>query len=134
MRFPPSVQFAKNVKVILQCGACFRWRVLYSMYSLKRGQKKELEWFMEDLEYTCGSCFADTEADEQSVLNSIYAKANLTCNSPIEIPYYRAGKDPICYHCGGDSELQNAESNYPICLACLREVKKAVPKRAKQPQ
>ena len=27
--FPPSAQYAKNVKVVLQCGECLKWRVLY---------------------------------------------------------------------------------------------------------
>lgn len=71
------------------------------------------EQLIEDLDYTCGSIFADIEADEDSVLNSVYVKANLTCNSPIEIPYYTAGNAPICYHCGDENELQEKEKDHP---------------------
>ena len=46
---------------------------------------------IENLEYTCGSTFADIECDDHSVLRSVFVKANLTCNTPTEIPYYTAG-------------------------------------------
>ena len=94
MPLPPSAQYARNVKVVLQCGECLKWRVLYRKYSLKR-DREELEQLVEDLDYTCGSIFADIEADEDSVLNSVFVKANLTCNSRIEIPYYTAGNHPL---------------------------------------
>ena len=131
MPFPPSAQYAKNVKVVLQCGECLKWRVLYSKYSLKKDQREELEQLIEDLDYTCGSIFADIEAGEDSVLNSIYVKANLTCNSPIEIPYYTAGNAAICFHCGDENELQEDETNYPICLSCVSAGKKPVSRRSK---
>lgn len=131
MPFSPSAQYAKNVKVVLQCGECFKWRVLYSKYSLKKDQREELEQLIEDLDYTCGSIFADIEAEEDSVLNSVYVKANLTCNSTIEIPYYTAGNAPICYHCGSEDKLQEKEKDFPICLSCLNVGKKPVPKRSK---
>ena len=126
-----SAQYAKNVKVVLQCGECFKWRVLYSKYSLKKDQREELEQLIEDLDYTCGSIFADIEAEEDSVLNSVYVKANLTCNSTIEIPYYTAGNAPKCYHCGSEDKLQEKEKDFPICLSCLNVGKKPVPKRSK---
>ena len=119
------------MKVVLQCGECFKWRVLYSKYSLKKDQREELEQLIEDLDYTCGSIFADIEAEEDSVLNSVYVKANLTCNSTIEIPYYTAGNAPICYHCGSEDKLQEKEKDFPICLSCLNVGKKPVPKRSK---
>ena len=124
MPFSPSAQYAKNVKVVLQCGECFKWRVLYSKYSLKKDQREELEQLIEDLDYTCGSIFADIEAEEDSVLNSVYVKANLTCNSTIEIPYYTAGNAPMCYHCGSEDKLQEKEKVFPICLSCLNVGKK----------
>ena len=51
MPFPPSAQYARNVKVVLQCGECFKWRVLYSKHSLKKDQREELEFLIEDLDY-----------------------------------------------------------------------------------
>ena len=75
MPFPPSAQYAKNVKVVLQCGECSKWRVLYAKRALKRHQKEELEKLLEDLEYTCGSVFEDIETDDDSVLRLVFAKA-----------------------------------------------------------
>ena len=131
MPFPPSAQYARNVKVVLQCGECFKWRVLYSKHSLKKDQREELEFLIEDLDYTCGSIFADIEPEEDSVLNSIFVKANLSCSSPIEVPYYTAGNDPICYQCGSESELCEKPTDYPICSSCISSGKKTVPRRSK---
>ena len=72
---------------------------------LKRDQKEELGNLMEDLKYTCGSVYADNEAENDSVLRLVFAKANLTCNFPTEIKYYKAGNDPICYYCGTENSL-----------------------------
>lgn len=47
------------------------------------------------MEYTCGSVFEDIEAEDDSVLKLVFAEANPTCSSPIEIPYFGAGNDPI---------------------------------------
>jgi len=44
----------------------------------------------------------DIEAEDDSVLRLVYEKANLTCNSPTEIPYYTAGNDLICNNCVTD--------------------------------
>ena len=104
---------------------------MYSKCALKSDQKDKLENLLEDLEYTCGSVFADIEAEDDSVLRLVFAKANLTCNSPTEIPYYKAGKDPICYYCGTDNFLRNDGTNYPMCGACLSERKALVLKRSK---
>ena len=41
--------------------------------------------------------FGDVECDDYSVLDVIHTKTNLSCNSPIEIPYYSAGNTPICF-------------------------------------
>lgn len=78
MPSPPSAQYAQNVKVVLQCGECSKWRVLYAKRGLKQHQKEELEKLIEDLEDTCGSVFEDIEAEEDSVLSLVFAKANLT--------------------------------------------------------
>ena len=78
MPFSPSAQCTKNVKVVLQCGECLKWRELYSKHSLKAAQKQELEREIETLEYTCRSTFADIECDDDSVLRTVFtSKFNL---------------------------------------------------------
>ena len=55
---------------------------------------------------------------EDSILKSVFVKQNLRCESPIEIPYYSAGNDPICYYCGGQNELSTNTDYYPLCTSC----------------
>ena len=117
MPFPPSAQYAKNVKVLLQCGECLKWRVLYSKHSLKKQQREELEILVENIEYSCGSVFTDIEGEEDSIQRSVFVKGNLTFNAPIEIPYFTTGYTPICYYCGDDDGLQKG-LKYPVCLSC----------------
>ena len=118
MPFPPSAQYAKNVRVVVQCSDCSKWRILYSKQSLKLQQRRELEAYLDDLSYTCGSTFADVDSAEDCVLRSIYIKQNLTCESPTEIPYYSAGNEPICYYCGSQYELSENPDYYPLCISC----------------
>ena len=73
----------------------------------------------------------DIEAEDDSVLRLVYAKANLTCNSPTEIPYYTAGNDTICYHCGTENLLRDDGTYYPVCDTCWSQEKALVPKRSK---
>ena len=73
-------------------------KVLKSWYDCVVNEQKEgLEKAIENLEYTCGSTFADIECDDNSVLRAVFVKANLTCNTPTEIPYYSVGNTLICY-------------------------------------
>ena len=70
---------------------------MYTKSTLKRNQKLELEKNLQEVLYVCGDSLADAECDDDSVLNVIHTKTNLSCNSPIEIPYYSAGNTPICF-------------------------------------
>ena len=92
--------------------------ILYAKQSLKQQQRQDLERYLDDLSYTCGSTFNDVECEEDSILKSVYVKENLTCESPIELPYYSAGNDPICYYCGGQDELSTNPDYYPLCTFC----------------
>ena len=72
----------------------------------------------------CGDSLSAIECDDSSVLNQIHTRANLSCSSTIEIPYYSAGNSPICYFCGA----QNNTDCYPACVLCLQK-EQPVPKR-----
>ena len=82
------------------------------------GQKSELENILENISYVCGSTFSEIERDEESVLNEVYVKANVMCNCPIEIPYFSAWYEPICYFCGSENGLEDQCDCYPFCIAC----------------
>ena len=51
----------------------------------------------------------------------VFVKANLTCRTEIEIPFYSSCNDPICIYCGCDDKgnLVEEEGKYPICNACV---------------
>ncbi len=67
---------------------------MYTKSALKRNQKSDLEKILLEVLYVCGDLFADVKCDDDSILNIIHTRANLSCNSSIEIPYYSAGNTP----------------------------------------
>ncbi len=83
MPFSPSAQCAKNVGTVIQCSECLKWRLMYTKSALKRNHKSELENILLEVLCVCGDSLADVECDDDSVLNVIYTKTNLSCNSPI---------------------------------------------------
>ena len=114
MPFSPSAQFAKNVGVVLQCDECLKWRVIYSKTVLNSEQRDELQQLIKTLSYTCGSRLQEIEGSRTGLTDTIFVKANLTCELPIEVPYYSAKYENICYYCGTTDYLTVSESNYPL--------------------
>ena len=70
----------------------------------------------------CG--LAEVEYDDDSVLNA-HLKTNLSCNSPIEIPYHSAGNTPICFFCGSEEDFKDQTEGYPICITCYSGSKRS---------
>ncbi|GES91916.1 uncharacterized protein LOC111136195 [Rhizophagus clarus] len=141
MGFSPNAQFTKNVGVVVECYECNRWRVLYSKTKLNSIEISNLERYIDTIQYVCGDSFntlADTEVSnnnddyESDNVNEIFEKVkinnSLTCNSPMEIPYYSSGLfEDICFQCGkipeeGDEESNNQvnieEGYYYYCNEC----------------
>ena len=65
----------------------------------------------------------------RSILDRVFVKLNLICKTIIELPYYTAGHDNICIHCGDDTNLTIKEHQYPMCVKCIRD--KKPPKKRK---
>ena len=44
----------------------------------------------------------------------------LSCNSPIEIPYYGTfPNEPLCFYCGAQDGFVDGDKNeYPLCESC----------------
>ncbi|GBB94233.1 hypothetical protein RclHR1_23160002 [Rhizophagus clarus] len=122
MGFSPNAQFAKNVGVVVEC---YRWRVLYSKTELNSIEISNLERYIDTIQYVCGDSFdtlADTEVSnnnddyESDNVSEIFEKVkinnSLTCNSPMEIPYYSSGLfEDICFQCGKIPKKGDEESN-----------------------
>ena len=96
MPFTPTAQ---NVKVVVQCCECEKWRLIYSRYALTTSERSELHQILETIQYSCGSNFVDIECAETSVLQKVFCRLNLTSSSPIEIPYYSTRHEPLCFYC-----------------------------------
>ena len=105
MPFPPSAQYAQNTGLVLQCDECGKWRVMYSKKKIKKVQRDELQEIVEMLSYSCGSRLQDIQDTSPEVNQDVFVKANLSCNSPIEIPYYSSNYEDIYYHCGAENDL-----------------------------
>ena len=75
-----------------------RWDWLTCLVNFQRQQlARELEM----LSYSCGACFQDVEdLGEEEIFSVVFVNDKLTCESPIEAPYYVAHTDPICFYCG----------------------------------
>ena len=80
--------------------------------------------------YSCGTCFSDVIADDDdgdaaSIFSVVFVNDKLTCQCPIEAPYYITFSDPLCFYCGSEDDLQTANDTYPLCQMCKDDGKEA---------
>lgn len=135
MPFTPTVQTANNVRLILQCHECEKWRLIYSKHALTSSEKKELQIVLENLLFSCGSSFTDIDCEESSVLKKVFCRQNINCSSPMEIPYYSTNHEDLCYYCGADKDFATGETfinKYPICNLCFSCNKTPIPSRKRK--
>lgn len=134
MPFSPSSQYAKNVEMVILCSQCEKPRVLYCKSVVRGASRTQLQKSLNDLEYSCGSSFIDVECEDSHILKKVFVRKNLNCSDTIEIPYFSAGFEPICYYCGAnddDDGLQVSDDDYPLCLLCKNEGKRVVKRRTR---
>ena len=69
---------------------------MYSKYKLKKDVSTKLSRFNEEFIYSCGTILQDTVPydDTYNDIITVFVKANHTCASPMEIPFYSA-----CNYC-----------------------------------
>ena len=68
-----------------------------STKTLSRADKLQLERELEQLSYNCGACFQDIFDIEDTVFSLVIVNDKLTCESPIEVPYYVQFADPLFF-------------------------------------
>lgn len=132
MGFRPSAQNCKNVGILIQCGECDKWRVIYSKSKLSSQENDELTRFIDGIQYTCGDTFYnlansiqnsnDTNDSLKKLFSIVKVNNTLTCNSLMEVPYYSSGlfnKEILCFNCGIECEEQhNYDDYFPYCEDC----------------
>ncbi|XP_074641196.1 uncharacterized protein LOC141898942 [Tubulanus polymorphus] len=129
--FSPTAQICKNVGEVLNCTECDKPRVMYSNKKLTQKEKDLIECITKGFSYSCGMVLQEAiDKDELSegeceVLSKVFVRANLSCNSPIEVPYYSSQLFiDVCTNCAATENLTQARGSvklYPICEKCFRE-------------
>ena len=133
MPFSPSAQTARTVQLVARCVDCEKPRVIYASQKLTETEKVLLQQLLDLFEYSCGGSLQELKSPddcpENELLEKVYVRANITCTSAVEIPYFSVGcfKD-VCYNCGIVNNIDRQDGQYPSCPEC-RESKNVALKR-----
>ena len=124
--FSPNAQTARRSVL---CSECLKPRVIYAQHKLSHLDQSVLDRVFDSFLYSCGSSLSGLEeeihsSDHHSVKNlfsRVYARENLTCEAPIEIPYYSSEMFvSVCTHCGC-AWTGTEEGRYPLCDYCKQQ-------------
>ena len=56
---------------------------------------------------------------DETVLSKVFARENISCKIPIELPYYSCNTfKQVCIQCGKASKLIVDPQHYPQCECC----------------
>jgi hypothetical protein len=92
---------------------------------LKKNEILQLERELDNISYSCGSCFQEIEDYQGGIFEHVYVNDKLTCDSPIQFPYYVTFYDPLCFYCGSEHDLASTPEIYPLCVECKKQGKLA---------
>lgn len=112
-----TVQHVKNADMMVQCGECQMWRLVFSRYKLGPKHHKELQEILNDQEYSCGASLKDLQLPD--VFKDVEIREH-DCYDPIERPYYSTKFSPICVYCAIDQPF-TIENEYPKCSGCIEK-------------
>ena len=133
MPFTPTAQTAVNVGITLKCSECRKPCVLYTKKKLANANMA-MKRIFNNFQYVCGTVFHNIPIDERNrdtlILELLYCWENLSCTSPIKIPYYSSKIFlKICYHCGSSKRLLPSDPVfYPQCDRCQSKEQQRVAK------
>ena len=119
----------------MKCIHCFKPRVAYAKEKLFGAHKRSMKRMLNDFQYVCGTVFHDLLIDDKNkdscVLGMIHCRENLTCESPMEIPYYSSKLfKNLCFYCGRERNLMPSNIEfYPQCTSCQSKTRAKVAKR-----
>lgn len=126
-----SVQTARS---IVTCIECTKPRVIYSRQKLSERQNVSVVISLSEYDYTCGSALLPPS---HPLAHKIMCRDNLSCATPVEIPFYGSGigRLDICCFCGTeggevDTELKRKyKTVLPICHTCRENGKLLIVQR-----
>ena len=113
---------------------------MYAQHKLNYAELRAVSRTLDELLYTCGSTLQEVTVDQQkddpiettALFERVFAQANLTCEDPVEVPYYSCEMFPlVCVHCACEHDHME-EGRYPICELCKQEGKTAILKRKRK--
>ncbi|KAK7092705.1 hypothetical protein V1264_008410 [Littorina saxatilis] len=118
---------AQTARATAECVECQKPRVVYSSKKLNQRQQVLLASSLSEFEYSCGSQLFPPSCG--SLLKELVLRPNITCATPIELPYYGAdlGRKDLCAYCGEqdaytDQELKKCfKTVLPICRSCATQ-------------
>ena len=90
---------------------------------------------LNDFQYICGTVFHDLPIDDKNkdsfILEMLDCRENLTCESPMEIPYYSSKLyENLCFYCGRERNLMRGNVEfYPQYTSCQSKTRAKVAKR-----
>ena len=113
-----------------------------SLFPKKLGicDERALARTIETIFFSCGTSLRGLEVDIQpdedtsvlTLFSRVFVRANLTCDMPIEVPYYSSERfAPICTCCGSSTDMQK-EGQYPLCAYCEAKGNQPILKRKRK--
>ncbi|PKC56500.1 hypothetical protein RhiirA1_473900 [Rhizophagus irregularis] len=96
---PSNILISTKIKDYIKCNSYEKIQCLYSELKLTEQEKQDLEFTLQIYTYFCGSLIF---LDDYSLVQKVFVKIQISCDSLIELLYYiskKAGNIPICYWC-----------------------------------
>ena len=114
------------MKQTVTCIDCEKPRVIYSATKLGGQENAILTKILGLYQYSCGSELQELMPENperapriSALLEKVFVKSNLSCATPVEVPYYSSGVfPPVCFHCGTQN-TETEDGQYPMCPACV---------------
>ena len=93
------------------------WRLIFSKYKLKPDEVNEIQQYLDNYNYSCGSKLRDLPEKFSN-----FEIRDHACYQTTEKLYYSANYEPICYYCGKEEPFTDAAA-YPQCARCISKPK-----------
>ena len=122
----------------IDCSECQHPHVIhvYALHKLRYAEVLKLQALIGDVLYTCGSTLQELDiegAESSELLSKVFVRANLTCQNPVEVPYYSSDSFvDVCVHCASSSDFVSNVDVYPTCKTCFETKAKIYRRKRKQ--